>query len=222
MADEFLTVWSSTDQNPWHGGFERYWTHPTVKKNLAIEREIDQAMSLRDNILSSGSDLVQFLEDWYYPWKFDPIGATNKNRQALQIDYAQHPIKYDNACRRVLQLNLADSARCLSAVGSGSIPGMRVSAASAFLAVLFPEWFGTVDQHTLRNLLKIVDPRADWLRAQVHNPATFFSGDHQLAQHRASLMVALYREQAQRLNSGLTTPYWTPRKVEMVVFALRS
>lgn len=150
------------------------------------------------------------------------MGATRRNQQALKDYYDDRPSKYDDLCNRIRRLDISDIERCLSTMGSGSIPGMKISAGSGFLAVLFPEWYGTVDQHTLGNIMKIDDDRAKWLRIKATNPSEFFSRDYDLAKHGTKQMISLYREKADGLNTAFVTKYWTPRKVEMVPFSLRS
>jgi len=219
------SLWLSNEVSAWQDALAKYWNHGPVRANIDVERHMDRLTAEeRTAILSSGGALVEFLDRWYYSWKFFAIAPYDipKHQAKVRAEYAANPAKYDAIARQLGALNPDNVEQCLKAVASRSIPGLQLSAASGLLAVLFPASFGTVDQHTLRALQTLDDDRAVWLRRHIPDPKTFFpANNNDQGRHAAKLMTQLYREKARELAQLDEETGWGPRRVEMVCYTVR-
>jgi len=219
------SLWRSNEVSAWQDALAKYWNHGPVRRNIDVERHMDRLTAEdRGAILASGGALVDFLDHWYYSWKFFAIAPYDipKHQAKVRIEYATNSDKYNAIARRLGALNADDVDQCLRYVASRSIPGLQLSAGSGLLAVLYPTWFGTVDQHTLRALQTLDDERAAWLRRHIPDPKTFFpANNNDRGRHAAKLMTQLYREKSQELARLDGETGWTPRRVEMVCYTLR-
>lgn len=214
-------LWDSRDAAEWHRILDRYWDMPTVVKNMALERRLHDAWTMRSDILASAQTLHRFLRDEVYPWKGEP----------RYVPGWQHALDHYNQTTpqglKILRKALSDEA------GSGPpqdaikrvtrIGGAGIPVASACLALLYPEHFGTVDRWALRGFLTLRHhPTIDGFRAWVKDPDTFLNQqDDMQALRTAELMILLYRDRADRLRVLDPEEGWTPRKVDMVVWTLR-
>ena len=220
-----VSLWRSNEVSAWRDALAKYWNHRPVRRNIDVERHMDRLTPEdRDVILASGAALVDFLEHWYYSWKFFSIAPYDipKHQAKVRAEYATNPAKYDAIARSLGSLNPDNVEQCLTYVASRSIPGLQISAGSGVLAVLYPTWFGTVDQHTLRALQTLDGDGAEWLRRHIPGPETFFpANNNDLGRHAAKLMTQLYRQKSQELAQLDEETGWTPRRVEMVCYILR-
>ena len=91
------------------------------------------------------------------------------------------------------------------------IYGLGTAGASGLLAILFPEYFGTVDQFVVRRLQEIHHPLyADALNRM--NPEGLKIKD-------GIILVNIMKEKAAELNARYDTDFWTPRKIDMILWA---
>ena len=103
----------------------------------------------------------------------------------------------------------SDIGRCLEI--TQRIHGLGTAGASGLLAVLFPEDFGTVDQFVVKRLQEIDHP--------------FYCDDlnkinpDRIKQTDGVLMIEIMRRKAVELNKKFNTDFWTPRKIDMVLWA---
>ena len=79
------------------------------------------------------------------------------------------------------------------------------------MAILFPQNFGTVDQFVVRRLQEINPPiyAADLNRM---NPEGLKIKD-------GIILVNIMKEKAAELNAKFNTDFWTPRKIDMILWA---
>lgn len=222
--DRLDQLWHFGTESDWLGAVQEYWTVPTVKAKLALERRMTTMHAQRNQVTGSDLAFYQFLRDDLYPWKMDGyrIGTQQGN---LDTYMEKKPLGIRNV-RQALVSRMADIdsgkssdfLKRLSVVG-----GMGVSVASGLLAVLWPSHFGTVDRFCLRGFLSVSnDPYTGFMAEVVKNPDTFFDDyTDPLRLHVADLMIQLYRHKAADLNSRFGTTVWNPRQVEMVVWTLR-
>jgi hypothetical protein len=81
------------------------------------------------------------------------------------------------------------------------------------LALLFPKWFGTADPYVVKALREIESlPEREKLDAM--RPANLREGD-------AVLLIQVMRRKAGDLNALFGTDEWTPRKIDMILWASR-
>lgn len=91
------------------------------------------------------------------------------------------------------------------------IKGLGISGASGLLSILFPEQFGTVDQFVILSLLKISDlPEHDQIAKMKPESITCKNG---------VILEQILRQKAAKLNTQFGSQNWTPRKIDMVLWA---
>jgi hypothetical protein len=94
------------------------------------------------------------------------------------------------------------------------ILGLGTSGASGLLAVLYPEHFGTADQFVVKALASLQELReVEIVRAM--NPG-------QLTNRDGEILIKMLRHKAAELNTVFRTEFWTPRKIDMVLWTCRN
>ena len=80
------------------------------------------------------------------------------------------------------------------------------------LSILFPEEFGTVDQFVVKALREVDGfPYAAELAKM--KPES-------LSVENSVLLIKILREKAKELNKNFDTDFWTPRKIDMILWAI--
>ncbi len=78
------------------------------------------------------------------------------------------------------------------------------------LAVLFPAYFGTVDQFAVKALLRIPELPESQQVAAMHPES--------LKLDEGALLIRIMRRKAAELNREFSATFWTPRKVDMILW----
>jgi hypothetical protein len=124
----------------------------------------------------------------------------------------------------LFEFDLEDASEGLMRVEK--IHGLSWSAGSGLLAVLFPKWFGTVDQFVVKSLCEIESlPERQKVLAMVRTS----KGKRvvkALNRKDATLLIDIMRRKAAELNvlfghEESDSQLWTPRRIDMILFASR-
>ena len=91
-----------------------------------------------------------------------------------------------------------------------SIHGLGVAGASGLLALLYPKYFGTVDQFAVKALSTIKDLKEKQIILAM-NPDNIKIVD-------GVKLIEIMKEKANTLNSKNKTDKWTPRKIDKVLW----
>ena len=158
----------------------------------------------------NGNEFYEFLYHKYFVWKY-----TQKNRLATTRMNLEKYIdndelsKLDNIKERLFSTSKADVAKCLEI--ATEIRGLGTAGASGLLAILFPQFFGTVDQFVVKSLCDIDHPiYKDVLNNM--NPESLKNKD-------GVILIKIMREKATELNIQFNTDFWTPRKIDMILWS---
>lgn len=127
-------------------------------------------------------------------------------------------VKYKNENRmselteiknKLFTFNQNDIAAGLSI--AKQIYGLGVAGASGLLAILYPNKFATVDQFIVKALCSIED----------FNEASeiFNMKPENLSINDGVILVDIMKNKAKKLNSINKTDFWTPRKIDKVLWA---
>ncbi len=220
-------LWHHGAEQDWEDAAQEYWSRPGVARQRELEERMDRVHESRAEILSSEDNFYRFLFEDLYPWKMDPTRIVPQQRN-LEKYHMDTPAGIDR-----LRQYLLSSARKLGSLAVDKmfkrmtpVGGMGIPVASGCLAVLFPEYFGTLDRFCLRGFLTVDDdPATEFFRLTdevVSNPDEFFGKYEQESRlHVAKLMTLLYRQKAESLNERFRTTAWIPRRIEKVVWTLR-
>ena len=200
----------------WYNGSEAAWKRALnhyfellSREQLILENELNTLCA--EGIENMDAEaFYDFLYNKYFVWKYTAKNRLATTRMNLQKYIANadlwrlHEIK-----TRMLCANKSDVIKCLDIVTE--IHGLGTAGASGLLSRLFPEHFGTVDQFVVKSLCKVDDPRyMDSLTKM--NPEILNNKD-------GAILEKILREKAKALNAKFNTDFWTPRKLDMVLWS---
>ncbi len=150
-----------------------------------------------------------FLLTQYFPWKYTAPNRLATTTARLKT-YATSgsvaelfQIKAD-----LFVLDPADIRRGLTL--AKGVRGLGVAGASGLLALLFPAEFGTVDQFAVK-ALRGISGLEEEARLERMKPEGLSVDD-------GVVLITIMRHKAHELNRALVTDYWTPRRLDMVLW----
>jgi len=204
-------LWASRNQRDWDTALKCYWENPSVKKNLEIEEYMEK---LNPEAIKrfDPSEWYAFLEK-YFRWKFTDPRFLPKRLNDLATNI---PEKLLSIKESLFVFNPSDIEQGLKIVKSKEglgIKGLGWPGASGLLAVLFPEWFATVDQFVVKALREI--------ESLPERGKLFEMRPKDLKEKDARLLIDIMRRKATDLNALFRPGEWTPRKIDMILWATR-
>ncbi|WP_146038997.1 hypothetical protein [Sulfobacillus sp. hq2] len=211
---DFLTLWTSDSEQEWKQALNRYWSF-VQPANYALEQDMDHLDRAVVQSLTA-ADFYDWLYNKYFVWKYTQKNRLATTRRALakrhqdaaglkELEEIQHQIFTIDT--------YAQPSQALDNVTR--IGGLGTAGASGLLAVLFPEHFGTVDVFVAENLLQVP--------AYVNQlPTIKPNGTINITKDQAVWMVKVFRQKADELNAMFRTDFWTPRRIDMVLWGTRS
>mgnify|MGYP003302416099 CR=1 FL=1 len=146
-------LWYSQNEKDWKKALDNYYN--LVKpKNLKLEEELD---NLDPNIIENMTtqQFYDFLHDKYFVWKYtaaNRLATTRKHLEKYLLDKKLFE-ELGDIHHWIFEYNPINTEICLR--NMQNIKGMGFSGASGLLSLLFPEYFGTVDQFVVYRLLEI-------------------------------------------------------------------
>ena len=200
-------IWQSEDEEIW----KKALTEAMVEtgRDNCIETKLSR-INIDYVSQLEVEDFYDFLYDSYFVWKY-----TAKNRLATSRSYFE---KHKN--------NLSELSKIQKEIFSFELPntklglmyatqinGLGVAGASGLLALLFPSYFGTVDEMVVRALLKTEEFKTDE-KIKHMNPQNLKIKD-------AVYLIDIYRKKANHLNKIFKTYSWTPRNIDVILWYFR-
>jgi hypothetical protein len=200
-------LWHSTDSGEWMLGLKRYWNY-VRPENVQLERKMDEL----DAQVVAGMDARQFYDfllHRYFRWKYTAPNRYATTTAQLRKYLTEERLEELDAIKKELfRFSLNDIEKGLK-IGM-KIKGLGVAGASGLLALMFPRYFGTVDQFVVMSLRQVPDlPDGDSLKRM--NP-------DQLSIRDGMVLIAIMRRKALENNAALHTDFWTPRKIDMILW----
>lgn len=152
----------------------------------------------------------EFLPTKYFFWKY-----TAPNRYKTTTTQLKRYLGPDDSLDKLFQIkeqifNMDKNNIAAGLRTAGKIRGLGPPGASGLLAVLFPYYFATVDQFAVK-ALSGVSNLPDKSIISAINP-------DQIKIKEGVILINIMKEKAKRLNAVFQTTYWTPRKVDMVLW----
>ena len=202
-------LWNYGSETAWHEALDYYY-----KSLKADEQALDHYM---ENVNANEiahlpvTEFYKFLNDKYFVWKYTAKNRLATTRKSL-TRYADEDKMSELADiqKRLFSVDRSNIEKCLNI--ASEIHGLGPSGASGLLAILFPENFGTIDQYVVKALKDIEGiPYAAELAKM--NPES-------LSIRNGVLLIQILREQAASLNKKFDTDFWTPRKIDMVLWTV--
>ena len=203
-------LWYSEDEEMWKNALKAYWHH--IKANqINLEKEFE-LIKVSDIDTLSVYEFYDFLYQRYFPWKFTDNRYLYQNRKHLEKYLLHDEIDIlAKIKKRLFNLNFNDIKECL-VVASG-IYGLGTAGGSGLLSILYPEHFGTVDRFVVYSLLEIEDLPERAVVASMNAKS--------LTLNNGVVLIEIMRNKANELNRLFNTDFWTPRKIDMVLWSMR-
>lgn len=203
-------VWKSRNEAEWRTFLDRYWNY-VKPSHLEIEKEFN---SLNSDIVKKmdSSQWYEFLLKKYFYWKY-----TAPNRYKTTTNQLKKYVETDGGLSDLFQIKEAifnfEKNNILQELKiTSQIKDLGMAGASGLLAVLFPSYFATVDQFAVKALNDVSD-LPERSQVVVMNPDNIKGKD-------AVILITIMKQKAIALNTEFKTIFWTPRKVDMVLWTV--
>ena len=204
----------------WHSGCEQYWEDAlseydkidSAKRNFELEKRmssIDPASVKEMN----GQQFYCFLYDEYFVWKYtakNRLATTRKHLQKHEYNLAGLE-KIHADIFNLFELDPEDTKKLLCK--TQQIHGLGTAGASGLLSILFPEYYGTVDQFVVKSLCKIEDLPE---KTKIEN-----MNSKSLTMKDGVIIESIFRLKSAELNDKFNKKEWIPRKIDMILWAFR-
>lgn len=209
MAD--ISFWSSNDRAIWLNKLDKYWDYvKPANRALEIEMEHLDESKVRNIPVQK---FYNFLYEKYFVWKYTAPNRLATTRRYLEKHDTEHGMKSLQRIQNELfsfdKRNIEKGLEIASGINGLGVPG-----ASGLLSILFPEYFGTVDQFVVKALMDVNElPRKSEILAM--NPDSLELND-------GVLLIEIFRRKSDELNEANKTTEWTPRKIDKVLWVTRN
>ncbi len=201
-------LWYNGSESDWDKALESYY-RILKPDQIPIEDYINNINADEIETLDEYA-FYDFLYNKYFVWKY-----TAKNRLATTRMSLEKYIKNDELAtlksihNRLFSTPKSNITECLKI--ACEIRGLGTAGASGLLAILFPENFGTVDQFVVKRLQEIHHP--------VYNSVLNDMKPESLRIKDGVILIEIMKEKADELNKKFHTDFWTPRKIDMILWA---
>ncbi len=156
-------------------------------------------------------DFYDFLHDKYFVWKCTQPNRLATTRMSLEKYIDEDKLsERDEIHKGLFIVDRNDIETCLQTVMK--IKGLGTGGASGLLAILFPKYFGTVDQFLVRALM-------DAQILQKYNGLQNTNPDS-IKKKEGVLLIEILRQKASELNLRFSTDFWTPRRIDMILWSI--
>lgn len=207
MTPRIAELWNCPNEVEWKVALGKYLNF-VKPKNMALEKELD-TLHLRVKLSSDIEDWYSFLLDKYFPWKYTDCRFHPEEYFKEYSKSGSGRRELNGIVEQLFKFNHQDIKQGLSI----KIRGLGVPGASGLLSLLFPNDFGTVDQFVVRALRKVNDlPEKAELQGMKHNSLNIPNG---------VLLIQIMRKKAAELNSLFNSAFWSPRKIDQVLWSAR-
>jgi len=199
-------LWKYGTESDWKKALNRY--HELIPEDI---RELDASLeNLNANEIKNLSveEFFMFLHDEYFVWKYTDkrhLAVTRKNL----VKYVSEDklSELSDIHKRLFEMDTDDIRKSFRT--AGEIKGLSLSGASSLLSVLFPDKFGAIEKYTACALIEVSD-KEEIVSIDPQN----------LKVKDAVLLEEMLREKAKELNQKFITDFWTPRKIDMVLYSI--
>ena len=204
------TLWYYGTEAEWRKALNRYYY--TLRNEQREIEEYIEHISIEKIENMNSEEFYDFLFNKFFVWKY-----TAKNRLATTRKNLEKYIQNDELLLlRDIQTRLFSTSKneieaCLKI--ASEIRGLGTAGASGLLAILFPKHFGTVDQFVVRRLQEIDHP--------IYSNELNSMNPERIRIQDGVLLINIMKEKAKELNDTFNSNFWTPRKIDMILWAIR-
>ena len=210
---KIANIWESKIEQEWNECISSYWDYVKnqLPGNFELEREMNELrLDIIENLDPEG--WYNFLREKYFRWKYTQLNryATTANSLNRYLCEGKLDELFDIK-RELLDFDLSDIQYGL--LTAKRIHGLGIAGASGLLALFYPHSFGTVDQFVVKSLLNIPNlPERESIEKMSPTSLSLKNG---------VFLINLMRQKAAENNRNFGGNRWTPRKIDMVLWACR-
>ena len=208
-------LWIHGSEADWKYALNKYYEQPSAIANEPLEKKME-ALDPESVKRMSGQEFYRFLYDDYFVWKYTAKNRLATCRKSLRkyedekdwerLEYIKRSIFKHYECDPIdTELLLEDAKK---------INGLGIAGASGLLSILFPNKYGTVDQFVVDALCKIDDLTSE----QRQKLILAEKRKESLKTEDGVFLIGLLRVNSNALNKQFGTNFWTPRKIDMVLW----
>lgn len=217
MKNDFLNeenlsinlLWNCNDENKWKVAL-KYYDVFLKPHQVDIERRMNTIDVSKVKGFST-KEFYTFLYDEYFVWKYTAKNRLATTRKSLMKYESNDDFKdLEKIKEAIFELNHDDIEKNLKNVQK--IRGLGIAGASGLLSILFPNDFGTVDQFAIKALLNVKSLK-EYGNLKKMNPENIKAKD-------AAFVIDIFRRKADELNGMFNTDFWTPRKIDMILWCI--
>ena len=205
-----VNLWESKNQVDWKIALDKYGIY-VKPENKDIEHELNNINSDSVKIMNK-NEWYEFLLNKYFKWKFTVPDIyihttkylkTYKENNELETLYKikEQLFQFD---KNDIKLGLEIAKQ---------IKGLGVVGASGLLTILFPLYFGTVDQFVVKALNDVFSSSEESYIKKIE-PKGLKIDD-------GAVLITIMRNKSDSLNKLFQTDFWTPRKIDMILWSQR-
>lgn len=203
-------LWRSTNEQDWKAALENYWNF-VRPENIKLERELDDLKLETIHNLDPIS-WYEFLHDKYFRWKYTAPNrfstTTRQLKKYVELDQFDELFEIK---KKLLSFDTSDIPSGL--LIATRIRGLGIAGASGLLSLMYPDHFGTVDQFAVKAFCQIRD-LSENSQVKKMNPENLTLND-------GIILIHIMRQKANEINTIFNISFWTPRKIDMILWAVR-
>lgn len=202
-------LWNYGSEPSWHEALGHYYE--LLKTEAQVLDRYMESIDADEIAQLSVLDFYEFLYDKYFVWKYTAKNRLATTRKSLSRYVDENRMsELADIQGRLFLAEHANIGECLRI--ATEIRGLGTAGASGLLSILFPKDFGTVDQFVVKALREIdgLPTAAELVKMKPES----------LSIENGVLLTKILQEQAKKLNTNFNTDFWTPRKIDMVLWAI--
>ncbi len=209
MGKKIDYLWNNWNEKDWNNALGHYFD--AVKdSNVELEEELD---NLNPETIKkmSVTEFYNFLHDKYFVWKFTAPNRLATTRMSLEKYLVDGNMAELEEIHNLLFKYSPDNTLSLLKTVH-RIKGLGVAGASGLLSLLFPKYFGTVDQFVVQRLSEVQNLK-EHNQIMAINPKS-------INEKNGMLLINIMRNKADELNKKFKTTEWTPRKIDKILWSI--
>ncbi|MDT2738216.1 hypothetical protein P7H00_13990 [Enterococcus pseudoavium] len=202
-------IWESNDEKIWNAALKKA-TFDTGRDNY-IESKLSRLNVEYIKNLSK-QEFYTFLHDDYFVWKFTAKNRLKTSRTHLENYDIQNKMEdLEEIQKEIFSFNLSDTPMGLTIVTK--IKGLGVAGGSGLLSLLFPSFFGTVDEQAIKALLATEQYKDDPILNKIKT--------QDIKIKEGVYLNNIYQKKSHELNQLFGSYCWTPRDIDVILWFYR-
>ena len=200
-------IWSSQDNDVWNEALLSA-KEETGRDNFIETKMLKLNVEYLKNL--EVNDFYNFLHDDYFLWKYTAKNRLATTRKKLE-EYVVDMKELKDIQEELFNFKLEKTRMGLNV--AVQIKGLGIAGASGLLSLLYPSYFGTVDDMVIRALLSTNGYKDDETIKSM-NPKNIKIDE-------AVYLINIFKKKANELNKLFNQYCWTPRDIDVILWFFR-